>query len=620
MKKLFFVAIAFFMGLGVYAQTLPYVDNFDSYTAGAYMAVSNPDWWTTWSNAPGTAEDGKISTDFAQSAPNSVWVGKTGSSSTDLILKLGNKTAGIYELKWYMYIESANCGYYNIQHFQSPGIEWAMEIYFRQSGAIELMVDGATINGTYPKDQWFEVKHIIDLDNDHIQLYIDGTMLDEWQFSTQASGGPGTNQLGGIDFFAGEAASSGEIPKYYFDDLSYTQTGGGGDPVITVDPTSLHTWLVAGTTGTGDLTVSNTGLSDLNITGNIIYNAKGEKSAPVTVEPLKNYAVKKVLSNIAVDPTSNTPSAPPATDATAQLHYDGDNVSAIGWNSVPITVKVAARFPNALTLPYAGMMLESVEVYINDQNFSGPNDMTLLVYGMGTSYEPGTLLYSQPFTPTTGGWETITLTTPVLLTGEDLWVGYEFTQIDAGIYIPGTDGGPNDPNGDFLSTGVGWSHLSSNPALLYNWNIRANLNGDPIIQWLGATPLTGTIPVGESLPLAITYDATDLTNGTYGATIRFLSNDPITPSLDVPVTLDVAGVGIGEQNKTVVMIFPNPATDQINVVTTAAVSSVTILDIAGKTVYTGTSTSVNISKLANGVYFIKTVTDQGTSNVKFIKK
>jgi hypothetical protein len=265
-------------------------------------------------------------------------------------------------------------------------------------------------------------------------------------------------------------------------------------------------------------------------------------------------------------------------------------------------------------------MLESVEVYINDQNFSGPNDMTLLVYGMGTSYEPGTLIYSQPFTPTTGGWETITLTTPVLVTGEDLWVGYEFTQIDAGIYIPGTDGGPNDPNGDFLSTGVGWSHLSSNPALLYNWNIRANLNGDPLIHWLGVSPLTGTIPVGESLPLAITYDATDLTNGTYGATIRFLSNDPITPSLDVPVTLDVAGVGIGEQNKTVVMIFPNPATDQINVVTSAAVSSVTILDIAGKTVYTGTSTSINISKLANGVYFIKTVTDQGTSNVKFIKK
>ena len=130
-------------------------------------------------------------------------------------------------------------------------------------------------------------------------------------------------------------------------------------------------------------------------------------------------------------------------DATAQLHYDGDNVSAIGWSSVPITVKVAARFPNALTLPYAGMMLESVEVYINDQNFSGPNDMTLLIYGMGTSYEPGTLLYSQPWTPTTGGWETITLTTPVLITGEDLWVGYEFTQIDAGIYIPGTDGGPN---------------------------------------------------------------------------------------------------------------------------------------------------------------------------------
>ena len=158
------------------------------------------------------------------------------------------------------------------------------------------------------------------------------------------------------------------------------------------------------------------------------------------------------------------------------------------------------------------------------------------------------------------------------------------------------------------------------PLLPYNWNIRANLNGDPIIHWLGVSPLTGTIPPDGTLPLAITYDATDLTNGTYGATIRFLSNDPVTPSLDVPVTLDVAGVGIDELNKTVVMIFPNPATDNINVVTKAAVSSVTISDITGKTVYTGTATSINISKFATGVYFIKTVTDQGTSNVKFIKK
>jgi hypothetical protein len=266
------------------------------------------------------------------------------------------------------------------------------------------------------------------------------------------------------------------------------------------------------------------------------------------------------------------------------------------------------------------MMLESVEVYINDQNFSGPNDMTLLIYGMGTSYEPGTLLYSQPFTPTVGGWETVTLTTPVAVTGEDLWVGYEFTQIDAGIYIPGTDGGPNDPNGDFLSTGVGWSHLSSNPALMYNWNIRANLNGDVLEHWLGVAPLSGTIAIDGTLPLDISYDATNLAIGTYGATIRFLSNDPITPSLDVPVTLDVAGVGVNELNKTAVMIFPNPATDQINVVTKAAVSSVTISDFTGKTVYTGTSTSISVSNLANGVYFIKTVTDQGTSNVKFIKK
>jgi hypothetical protein len=267
-------------------------------------------------------------------------------------------------------------------------------------------------------------------------------------------------------------------------------------------------------------------------------------------------------------------------------------------------------------MPFAGLDITSVEVYVNELN-AGSNLMSIKIYGMGNTYEPGTLLYEQNFTPAGSSWETVTLTTPVKVTGEDLWVGYKFTQTDAGIYIPGTDGGPADPNGDFVSTGVGWSHLF--PGIDANWNIRANLVGTAIPQWLAVVPMSGTVLPAANAPLALNFTTTGLVLGQYTATVKLLSNDPETPILDVPVTLDVVGVGIDEVGKTAVMIYPNPVKNSLNIVTNGTVSNISITDFSGKVVYKGMSQSIDISALSNGVYFVRVVTSQGISNTKFIK-
>jgi hypothetical protein len=349
---------------------------------------------------------------------------------------------------------------------------------------------------------------------------------------------------------------------------------------------------------------------------NIIYDVDAVKSAPVQSGSDNTYYVKRSLTNAIADPTPNAGGPGPQSDANAQLHYDGDNSSAVGWNTVPVTVTVAARFPNNMTLPYAGMNLTSVEVFVNDLN-AGSNAMKIQVYGMGNTYEPGNLLGEQDFTPGGADWETVTLTTPIPVTGEDLWVGYKFTQTDAGIYIAGTDGGPADPNGDFLSTGVGWSHLY--PGIDANWNIRANLVGNPMFQWLSATPMSGTIPPSGNNPTLLGFDATTLALGSYAAIMKFLSNDPATPVLDVPVTLDVVGVGIPEIDKLGVMIYPNPAQNNLNIVTNGTFNKVTITDFSGRVVSAGNSKTIDISALSNGVYFIKVETAQGISNTKFVK-
>jgi len=555
-------------------------------------------------------------TTFAYSPTKSASVDETG-GSTDCILKLGDKTSGSYELSWYMYVQTGKCGYYNIQHFQSPGTEWAFELYFRADGSTELQVGGDLITGTYPKDTWFECKHVIDLDNDNIELYINGVLLYEWPFSYEASSTGGTLQLGGVDFFAGAASGSGESPVYFFDNVSFKEMTAATNPVITVNPTSVATWALAGSSSVVPMTVGNvTGLSDLVYNTNIIYDVDALKTAPVTTAPTQNYVVKKTLTKASPAPTNG---GTPNTDGSAVLHYDGENYSAIGWSSVPVTVTCAARFPNNMTVPYAGMNLTSVDIYLNELN-AGTNTFTIKIYEGGTEYEPGTLICSQDFTPVAQDWNTVTLTTPIPVTGADLWVGYTFTQVDDGIFIPGTDEGPNDPNGDFISTGVGWSHLSSNPNLPYNWNIRANLEGDVIPQWLSINPTSGTIVAGDSVASEVTCDASTLAIGTYTATMRFISNDPVNPTVDVPVTFTVAGVGMGENNKLGVAVYPNPATDVINVLANDKINGITITDFTGKLVYTGTSTSINVSNFSTGVYFIQTITDKGTVNSKFIKK
>lgn len=516
----------------VYYAPMPlglYVDDFEDYTIGQYIAVVNPDWWTTWSGATGNDEDALITDDYAASGTQSV-VANSTPGMTDLILKLGDRVSGAYDLNWNFYVETGFSGYYNIQHFEAPGTEWAFEVYFNDDGTGELYAGSATpFTFSYPLDTWFAVEHHINLDDDWIVLTIDGSEIYAWPFSWQSDEQTGTLQLGGVDFFTDSGM------KFYFDDVEFIQTQGELDPVIAVTPDNVSATAAVGEVVTETVTVENAGAAPLEWDAIVIY-PMGTTTAAASQTLTTN------VRSLSANPAMADPNAQPATENPSNrdgvLNYDGDNFSAIGWATPPVTVTVAAKFIPEMTLPLAGQEITSVDVYINDLN-AGTNDMMLKIYDMGTSYAPGALLYEQAFTPMALSWNNIVLNDPVYISGADIWVGYQFTQTDASIFIPGTDAGPADPNGDFISTGVGWSHLSSNPELDYNWNIRANVTGSAMFQWLTVAPETGTIEPGMTEDVILTMDATGLAEGTYQAIVRFLSNDPETPQVDVPVTFTV---------------------------------------------------------------------------------
>ncbi|MBU2650402.1 MAG: choice-of-anchor J domain-containing protein [Bacteroidetes bacterium] len=514
-----------------YAQIFEplYCDDFETYTVGGYIAEQNPTWWDTWSGAPGTGEDGMISDAQAYSGSNSVLVDETG-GATDLILLLGDKSSGVYEVNWFMYVPSGFAGYFNFQHYEAPGIEWAVEVYFNADGTALLNANGEDINFTYSQDTWFEVVTHIDIDADVAEMYVDGTMVHTWPWATQASGGAGAATLGGVDFFAG--AQGSDVPMYYFDDLCYLQLGGSTDPQIMIFPDQFSVQLEQGQSVDEIMTIENIGGAELVYDLAIVYDL-GTDRTPLVNKPLRSKFNIPFEAGV-IHNANNT--LAPADDVV--LHYDDDSQvgSTVGLTA-PGDWEAAAMFPSSAIAQYAGMELSEVRVWIGDPDPA--DEFKVKIYGMGSTLVSGPLLYEQTFTPLLlADWNTITLNDPVLIDGQDIWVSIYVNQTTLTHPI-GTDEGPANPLGDYIKTGVGWGHIS--PGIPKNWHIQATLTGTAIANWLTVDPNFGTVAAGASTDVTLTINSAGLDVGGYQASLWVQSNDPEHPEIEVPVVLDVTG-------------------------------------------------------------------------------
>ena len=175
-------------------------DNFDAYTAGDPLGPG-ASWWTTWSGAEGGAEDGIVSDTYAYSGTNSMLI--PGGGITDVVLKLGNQSTGIWRLEWMCYLPDGATGYYNIQESETPGVAWNLEVLYglydyttpAPSGEGVIMVP-VEENFSYPVASWFKVEHLINLDDNTIEVIMDGVTVMEYDY---------TGDIGGADFYSIDA-------------------------------------------------------------------------------------------------------------------------------------------------------------------------------------------------------------------------------------------------------------------------------------------------------------------------------------------------------------------------------------------------------------------------------
>jgi len=388
--------------------------------------------------------------------------------------------------------------------------------------------------------------------------------------------------------------------------VSFLIDFGAEIPSIVVSPASLTEALYPGTTSVQDLVIQNTGNGALDYETYINFIQANPRVQSVNVPAGKN--IRPGRLELKKDRThGGSPSQAKSRDGFI-LNYDGPNVDAIGLVDGG-TFYNAVRFPADMVAPFYGASISSVDVYINDL----PALAMLKFWGPGSTTNPGELLYEQVITPVPYSWNTINLTSPLILDGNDLWTGFTYTH-DAGQFVAGIDGGPLNPNGDFISQdGVTWER-PSDYGFGSNWNIRAMVQlGQG--NWLSLDPASGTVPAESSETLTATFDATALTSGTYMANIIITSNDPENPMLVVPVTLDLL-TGISENTQSQIKVFPVPAATILNIETREGIETIRFYNTFGQMVseYRITNMTGNVLNLTGiqaGVYQLQMVTSNG---------
>lgn len=566
MKKILLFNLAFVaLTITTKAQTVLFADSFDTYTSGAFLAQQGLP-WTTWSNAPGGAEDAKISNLQSNSPSNSVLI---DNANDDIILRLGNKTSGKFNISFYYFIPAGFGGYYNLQHFEAPGNQWANEVYFGNNGNGNIKANNVTTNFTHPNNAWFLIENHVDIDNDTAALFINGNHIVTWPFATQAGGGAGAAQLGGVNFYAG--AITGQTPKYHFDDVTYTEL------VLPLTPPTINV-------STADIFTSGAAPETFTITND------GDQNMNFVAYPTYPFDA----NNVSLTPT------------LSQITYDQSGFfSGLGGFTADVTVKAANKFKPNYLADAIGQEITSVDVQLNDQ----ASNYYLLVYERGSYITPGpgTLLHNIPFTQSSvGELVNISLPSPLYIDGKDIWIGY-VCDADSGTYPLGLDAGPrvaDDVN--WISTGPGWSEY--NATVDANLTIYGNLQGNPIQKWLTVSPMSGTLTPAQVQTMNLTFNTLGLPVGNYLSVVEIGSNDPAQEWSQVNVHLTVATNVDNIESNIGIMTYPNPTTNNINIKADANIDAVSIYGLNGqliKTVQVNSNTTViEVSNLAKGNYVL----------------
>jgi len=208
MKKLLLSVLSFSALNLAYGQL--FTDDFESYTANAYLGPQSTS-WSTWSGTEGGTADVKVITTNAQSGSNSIYLSSTAASGgpQDVVLKFGQLyNSGIFTFQSGFYVNAGKSAYFNMQGSQTIGSVWALNV--NMSGQQVVIDDGITSNlavGAFPEGAWFTLKIEANLSTHVWKAFVNGTEIGTWV--------NGVNSLASCDFYPVQGS------QFYMDDVQF---------------------------------------------------------------------------------------------------------------------------------------------------------------------------------------------------------------------------------------------------------------------------------------------------------------------------------------------------------------------------------------------------------------
>lgn len=146
---------------------------------------------------------------------------------------------------------------------------------------------------------------------------------------------------------------------------------------------------------------------------------------------------------------------------------------------------------------------------------------TLKIYAQGTPTQPGTLLASEHYIESGGGWVRVNLSKPISLdTTKDLWVSFEITHAAGQHPLIADEGPAHDGKGDWVGHNGSWTELQTvDSAFDLNWVIEAIITNTGSSQTeLQITTISGS-PYGLSMKVKNTGNF-EAVNTTMNLTVK----------------------------------------------------------------------------------------------------
>ncbi|NJL76877.1 MAG: T9SS type A sorting domain-containing protein [Saprospiraceae bacterium] len=204
-----------------------FCEDFEAFTTGGLNLKSNC--FETWSGSLGGATDGII-----ESGNGNKYLkikGQNVQNEQNVVLQLGDRVSGKYNLAFRIYLLSGNKGYFNVLHTFVPNSnhnKYAYEVYFNGNNSGHVRQGGRQTDFQYPSNSWFTVNQYFDIDNDQVTLTINGAFVASWEFSNTPDEyyNQVLKRLAAINF----RALSGN-DQYFVDDIKFTTVNNANNSI-----------------------------------------------------------------------------------------------------------------------------------------------------------------------------------------------------------------------------------------------------------------------------------------------------------------------------------------------------------------------------------------------------